>query len=231
MVMPPVAALAGCAAMALMPSAMAQVVQVVAPEFIGPGGIDEQKVLVHTHGALMVITWVLLIPLGALLAHQKWILKDRQLWGKDLWFRMHVGCQLLGLSTFIAGLVISFGFLGTEAAGHPGGATGQAHAVMGYIVIFEVLVQLILGAFRPKIGAPRRPMWFVAHRWFGFGALLFSWITIYLGIYISHVSPVYQLNYTAWLVPITICMGIALALDICLSLIKPSVLAKTCEPV
>ena len=45
------------------------------------------------HGALMAAAWVLLLPLGSLVARHKWVFGEAKLWGAHLWFRLHLTLQ------------------------------------------------------------------------------------------------------------------------------------------
>lgn len=47
---------------------------------------------------------------GPVRAHgrRRWIFGEAKLWGKHVWFRAHIACQLLGFAAFIAGIVLGF---------------------------------------------------------------------------------------------------------------------------
>lgn len=60
--------------------------------------------------------------------------------------------------------------------------------VMGYLVAALAGLQFVVAFIRPAPGAPRRPVWNFLHHNLGRGALLLAWATVYLGVYLAHLS-------------------------------------------
>ena len=80
--------------------------------------------------------------------------------------------------------------------------------------------QVILGFIRPTPTASIRTYWNLAHHNLGRVTVLSAWTTVYLGIYIAHGSPTYELEYNQWLVPVAVVMGCMVLADIVLSILK-----------
>ncbi len=79
----------------------------------GSGAASETKIwdrrsAIRAHGVLMSVAWVLLLPLGSRLPAHRWVLAGRTWRGTALWFWLHVGMQVAGLATFLAGLLVAF---------------------------------------------------------------------------------------------------------------------------
>jgi len=98
--------------------------------------------------------------------------------------------------------------------------TGNAHYILGTIVIGLACIQVILGFVRPTPNAELRPKWNLVHHNLGRVTLCAAWTTIYLGIYLAHTSPSYLFTYSQWLAPVVVVMGFMVFLDIALSLIR-----------
>lgn len=45
-------------------------------------------------------------------------------------------------------------------------------------------------------------------------------VQVYLGIYIAHGSPTYNLQYNQWLIPVAVVMGCMVLADISLTIVK-----------
>lgn len=181
------------------------------------------------HGALMVVAWILLFPLGVLFArHGKWILAGRKMRSKELWFRLHQILQISGLTFFIAGICYAFLYLDTGSLGRTGnGGIGSlssctaAHQVFGCILIGLCGLQIILGFIRPHPGDSfLRRAWEGTHRNLGRVAIVSGWIVSILGYYIGHSNPNYQLSASQWLVPIITFILIFIILDIILTVLS-----------
>ena len=78
----------------------------------------------------------------------------------------------------------------------------------------------MLGFVRPSPTGNLRPAWNVVHHNLGRLTILSAWVTIYLGIVIGHATPIYDLDYAAWLCPTAIVMGLMVIADIVLTTLR-----------
>ncbi|GAX80927.1 hypothetical protein CEUSTIGMA_g8362.t1 [Chlamydomonas eustigma] len=176
----------------------------------------------NVHGSLMSFAWVLLMPSGAILARHKWMFGDTKVYGIHVWFCLHQMTQLSGLVLFVVGFAYAWTYLPGVGNGDPiGGMVGKVHQVLGTTIMGLCGVQVILGFIRPNPTSHIRPKWNLLHQWLGRVTILAAWTTVYLGVYMAHESPVFQLSYVTWLVPITTVMGLLVLLEGCLTVLRP----------
>lgn len=159
--------------------------------------------LFRMHGALMLSSWGALLPLGVAIS-----LTGRH--REPLWFRLHVGCQMLGLALALAGWLLAL----TQFSVFSSGATGAsfAHACMGCVVMSLGLLQPINAAIRPHKDkstagrTARRAAWELWHKGSGYVAVLLSIFTIALGTrIISADNGAFQLTFgLLWLLPLSV---------------------------
>ncbi len=152
----------------------------------------DRKSVMIVHGALMATAWMLLLPLGTLLARHKWMLGETKLFGQHLWFQLHLALQLSGIAVFVVGFVWPHAYL--PAGPTTGGQCGQAHSLLGHIVIGLATAQVAVGFIRPAPDAKLRWLWNIVHHWLGRITLVAAWTTTFIGIYIAHESLAYQVR-------------------------------------
>ncbi|KXZ51834.1 hypothetical protein GPECTOR_11g273 [Gonium pectorale] len=173
---------------------------------------------INAHGALMAVSWGLLLPLGALLPAHRWALGDSKLGGKATWFVLHVFFQWTGIATFVAGFVIAYTRLGGEGD-TPGGAVGEAHGPIGIAIMAAAGAQVVLAhGARPDPSSPKRRVWNLLHHWLGRSVILLAWANVYIGIYAYHSSQ-WQASYREWVTPIAVVMGVLVLLDVALRVV------------
>lgn len=175
------------------------------------------------HGALMAASWVLLFPMGIMMArHMKWILKDTKVRGVHLWFHLHRIIQVVGLICFIVGISFAWYYLDTDNfKGQSSNlyTIAQTHYYLGTIVAGLVILQVVFGFIRPKPGpGTLRSVWAAFHHWLGRLCLACAWTVVLLGIYMGHSSTAYLLEYSQWLIPVVVVMGFWVLLDVALSI-------------
>jgi len=133
------------------------------------------------HGALMFVSWGVLLPLGAALA--RFAKTVRPTTGPAaFWFLCHRLVQTVGLCVAIAGLAVAIAMVA------PGPHFSGVHHVCGLVAMVLGLLQPLNAVFRPHPpakGAPRstaRLLWEVLHKGSGYCALLLAVATIFLGL-------------------------------------------------
>ncbi|KXZ51833.1 hypothetical protein GPECTOR_11g272 [Gonium pectorale] len=176
---------------------------------------------INAHGALMAVSWGLLLPLGTLLPAHRWALGNSKLGGKALWFVLHVFFQWTGVATFIAGFVIAYTRLGGEGE-IPGGAAGEAHGPIGIAIMAAAGAQVVLAhGARPDPSSPKRRLWYLLHHTLGRSVILLAWANVYIGIYAYHSSQ-WQASYREWVTPIAVVMGALVLVDLALRAFAPA---------
>lgn len=144
--------------------------------------------LKNAHGWLMAVGWGLLIPLGILVARH----------GKDwdpLWFHLHRGVQILGLSCALSGFVIIF--IAVKEATGSSVSIYTVHCRLGISAMILGLAQLTALVFRPHKGTRLRPYWEFLHHWVGRAAAVVAAANIYEGIInVRHVGTWATVTYS-----------------------------------
>ncbi|KAG1656547.1 hypothetical protein FOA52_011499 [Chlamydomonas sp. UWO 241] len=169
----------------------------------------------RVHGYMMIVAWVVLFPIGSIVAHNKWLFPETAtVLNKQMWFIVHVGTQLSGLVFLVTGFTFAWKFLDPVE-----GSSGKAHQVIGTLVFSLTLLQFIIAALlRPAIGTPRRLLWAAFHHWAGRLLILLAWINVFIGIGIA----ARYINLAAWLAPTIVAMALLVTVYIILHLIRPS---------
>jgi len=159
------------------------------------GSVEKQQAaagqrerLMVAHGSLMAIAWIVLLPLGAVFARQ---LKAASPENKPTWFKLHVFCQLAGLTTAIAGWSIALANFGriTDALYH--------HGEVGTAVMALAIFQPLNALLRPHTGpSMARRVWDMLHWGFGKAAIILATVNVILGILIMTALPQYE--FRSW---------------------------------
>eukprot|EP00294_Goniomonas_avonlea_P000533 CAMPEP_0114552126 /NCGR_PEP_ID=MMETSP0114-20121206/6962_1 /TAXON_ID=31324 /ORGANISM="Goniomonas sp, Strain m" /LENGTH=930 /DNA_ID=CAMNT_0001736989 /DNA_START=8 /DNA_END=2800 /DNA_ORIENTATION=- len=139
-----------------------------------PGGagafakVDPWKVV---HGAMMFLSWGVLLPAGVFAARYA---KHRPPVSgpKAWWFTTHVTLQVSAMCIACASWIIAL----VKFA-----PFDTVHGILGCIVMCLGICQLCLGLFRPGHGSSFRPTWEHIHRCNGLCALLLAIAVIYMG--------------------------------------------------
>ncbi|RKO92279.1 hypothetical protein BDK51DRAFT_41381 [Blyttiomyces helicus] len=152
------------------------------------GGGSNYDQLMHAHGIMMAVAWVLAAPLAVLVAR----------YGKSIgvwWFRIHVALMLCGAFCLT---YVAFG-LAYSAVGQIGehhfdttDSTHGAHVILGLIVVILTGPQTILGFVIDKLWSPSRktiPWWDMTHWWTGRILGLAAIINVPIGIYLRNDNP------------------------------------------
>ena len=152
------------------------------------------------HGRLMVLGWAFLFPIGILIARflkttpkQDWPNHlDNQFWWHTHWIMQSIG----GIAVAVAAYLI-WGSTGNSLA-------AWIHHIIGWIVIAFCGVQILSGLLRGSKGGPtdlnrdglpngdhfdmtpRRKAFEYLHKSLGYVAILLSWITTFVGLWLAN---------------------------------------------
>jgi hypothetical protein len=139
--------------------------------------------LANAHGAIQVIGWGLLLPIGALLA------RYCRAWD-PIWFYLHVTFQIIGFMFVIAG--IGTGLVLSKRV-RP--SRFYTHQALGITVFFLACLQVLALLFRPKKDAKLRQFWNWYHECVGRIALILAVGNIFLGMHMADAQHSLRVGY------------------------------------
>ncbi|KAG2431514.1 hypothetical protein HXX76_009528 [Chlamydomonas incerta] len=165
------------------------------------------------HGALAAAGWVLLVPLGLLLArHRRNISVLRsapRACGKDMWLVLHICCVVIGTACGAASIGVAVAELRGSGASD---ANTVAHRATGWAVLGLAVLQMLSGGVRPDPGAPRRKLWTFLHANLGRVATLLAWACTGLGVYLAVTR--YSQDLTVWAAPLAATLALLLGAEL-----------------
>ncbi|XP_043952078.1 putative ferric-chelate reductase 1 isoform X2 [Gambusia affinis] len=116
---------------------------------------DGKEPMIRAHGCLMLLAWMTLGPLGMMVARYLRRSSKVKMFGKDLWFVVHVSMMSFTVATTIIAFILAFSYLGGWEYG--------VHPVLGCLVLTLALIQPILALMRCTPQHPRRFLFNWAH--------------------------------------------------------------------
>ncbi|KAI4311924.1 hypothetical protein MLD38_036788 [Melastoma candidum] len=126
----------------------------------------------NIHGILNVVSWGILMPLGAMIARYMRVFKAAD----PAWFYLHVGCQFSAYAVGVAGWGTGLK-LGSESAG----ITFSAHRNIGIALFCLGTLQVFALLLRPKKEHKYRIYWNVYHHSVGYAVIVLSIVNIFKG--------------------------------------------------
>ncbi len=181
---------------------------------IDPSRPHELSAAVAWHGRLMVLAWAIIFPIGILIAR---FLKTtpKQNWPNQLdnrlWWHSHWVLQSLGGIGVAVAFYLIWGASGTSIS-------AWIHHIIGWSVIIFCAIQFLAGWLRGSKGGPtdlakdgsvsgdhfdmtpRRLAFEYLHKSLGYVALLLSWMTTFIGLWLAN-APVWMfLVLATWFV-------------------------------
>ncbi|GER54067.1 auxin-responsive family protein [Striga asiatica] len=137
----------------------------------GSGGGSRQRRR-NTHGVLNVVSWGILMPIGAMTARYLKVFKV----GNPAWFYLHVTCQatayVVGVAGWATGLKLGSDSPGIERTTHRN--IGITLFVLGTLQAFALLL-------RPKPDHKYRIFWNIYHHSIGYSVIALSIANIFEG--------------------------------------------------
>ncbi|KAF6254205.1 heme peroxidase [Scenedesmus sp. NREL 46B-D3] len=154
---------------------------------------DPRAVQLRTqHGTLMAVNFIVVFPLGALMARQlraRWL---NSLTAKAVLFYMHIAVQMCGVALATAGFIIA-----TKDFGVPYMDVLFHHGSLGVAVLTLVYFQLLIGFVRPPAALGwARSLWQLGHAMLGRMALMLGMVNVFIGIYLF--GTLYRGNIGLW---------------------------------
>ncbi|KAL7142846.1 hypothetical protein ABFS83_08G151900 [Erythranthe nasuta] len=124
------------------------------------------------HGVLNVVSWGILVPIGAMLARYLRIFEI----ANPMWFYLHVACQLSGYVVGVAGWATGIK-LGSESPG----IVHTTHRNIGITIFALATLQVLSLKFRPKPNHKYRSYWNYYHKSIGYSVIVLSAVNIFQG--------------------------------------------------
>lgn len=135
----------------------------------GAGSIRRRR---NVHGVLNVVSWGILMPLGAVIARYLKVFKSAD----PAWFYLHVACQT---SAYIVG-VAGWG-TGLKLGSDSKGVTHDTHRAIGITMFCLGTLQVFALLLRPKPNHKYRFYWNIYHYAIGYAVISLSIVNIFEG--------------------------------------------------
>ncbi|KAA8515611.1 hypothetical protein F0562_018778 [Nyssa sinensis] len=156
----------------------------------GTGGNSKTKKR-NIHGVLNVVSWGIMMPVGAIFARYLKVFKSAD----PAWFYLHLTCQtsayIIGVAGWATGLQ-----LGNESPG----IQFTAHRTIGIILFCLATLQVFALLLRPNKDHKYRFYWNIYHHTVGYTVIILSIINIFKGFDILNPEKKWEKAYTAVLV-------------------------------
>ncbi|KAL6522913.1 hypothetical protein OROHE_016760 [Orobanche hederae] len=145
----------------------------------------------NAHGVLNVVSWGIMMPLGAMVARYLKLFKS----ANPAWFYLHVTCQTSAYIVGVAGLGTGLK-LGRDSPG----IERNAHRNIGITLSVLATLQVFALAFRPKPDHKYRIYWNVYHQLVGYTVIALSIANIFAGLDILDPDKKWKRAYIAVLI-------------------------------
>ena len=129
-----------------------------------------------THAVLMGLAWLLLAPLGVVIARYTKAPPVTQ-GAPARWFLLHRGTQIAAVLLTAVGVPLAIASTGDTYAQH----LFNSHTVMGVVVSIFAFGQSALGVIRPSKASPHRALWSNGHKVLGYATSACAVVTCILG--------------------------------------------------
>nr|CAB3453858.1 unnamed protein product [Digitaria exilis] len=151
-------------------------------------GADSVTQKRNIHGILNVVSWGVLLPMGAIFARYLKTFHSAD----PAWFYLHVTCQLIGYGVGVSGWATGIN-LGNESQG----VTYTGHRNIGIAVFALGTLQILALFLRPKKDHKYRVYWNMYHHSVGYTVIVLGVVNIFKGMSILGVEQKWRTAYIA----------------------------------
>ncbi|XP_034562554.1 putative ferric-chelate reductase 1 [Notolabrus celidotus] len=126
----------------------AEKINISLPERVRKAGWPD---IIKAHGALMLIAWMTMGSMGMVVARYRTRFANaKKLWGKDVWFLVHVPMMSVTVATTVIAFILPFSYVKAWSGG--------AHPVLGCLVLILSFIQTVMALLRC---GPQHPLRFL----------------------------------------------------------------------
>lgn len=136
------------------------------------GSVGPSRRKRNVHGVLNVVSWGILMPLGAIIARYLKVFKS----ANPAWFYLHVACQTSAYAVGVAGWGTGLK-LGSDSVG----ITQDTHREIGIALFCLGTLQVFALLLRPKPDHKYRLYWNIYHHAVGYATIALSIVNIFEG--------------------------------------------------
>ncbi|KAL2245879.1 cytochrome b561 and DOMON domain-containing protein At5g47530-like [Sesamum indicum] len=140
---------------------------------VGTATSESRRRIRNVHGVLNVVSWGIMMPIGAMAARYLKVFKV----ANPAWFYLHITCQS---SAYIMG-VVGWG-LGLKLGHDSPGVQGTAHRNIGITLFILATIQVFALFLRPKPDHKYRSYWNMYHHSIGYTVIVLSIVNIFEGL-------------------------------------------------
>lgn len=138
------------------------------------------------HGAIQIMGWGVMLPVGALIARYARSFDPA-------WFYIHITFQLIGFACIIGGIVTGLGLVKDFPSDKL-----DAHRGLGFFIFGLAVLQIMALVLRPKVDAKVRRYWNWYHGGVGRLAIFLAVVNVFLGISMAeHTENSFKVAYIA----------------------------------
>ncbi|XP_052832488.1 putative ferric-chelate reductase 1 isoform X2 [Octopus bimaculoides] len=141
---------------------------------------EESEILTHLHGVSMIVAWVFFGSVGIFAARYSKSI-NKKLCKIMLWFQLHRTFMVLAMLLTILGFILIF-IQNEGEYSELHSTSAKAHPIIGIIVTIFVIVNPILGYFRPGKDHPKRIYFNWVHSMIGTVLMILADVTIFIGV-------------------------------------------------
>lgn len=171
-------------------------------EFSQVYGINHMCSIFQIHGVLNVVSWGIMLPVGAIVARYLKVLKS----ANPAWFYVHVTCQtsayIVGVAGWATGLRLGSDSVGIDQDTHRN--IGITLFALGTLQVFALLL-------RPKPDHKYRFYWNIYHHVTGYTVIILSIVNIFEGFEILDPEQKWRTAY----------IGVLIFLGACVLVLEP----------
>ncbi|XP_031281267.1 cytochrome b561 and DOMON domain-containing protein At3g59070-like [Pistacia vera] len=147
------------------------------------GGGSSSLVFKKIHGAVNMVSWGILMPIGVMTARYMKVFKD------PAWFYAHIICQCLAYTIGLGGAATGI-YLGNKSHG----IQFNAHRYIGILLFILGFLQVLALKLRPNKDHKYRLYWNIYHHSVGYAIIILSIVNIFQGISILE-SKIWKWTY------------------------------------
>ncbi|GAA0163385.1 hypothetical protein LIER_39585 [Lithospermum erythrorhizon] len=154
-------------------------------------GTNSRQRKKYIHGVLNVVSWGMMMPMGAIIARHMKVFRA----ANPAWFYLHSSCQssayIVGVAGWATGLKLG--------SGSPG-VTYNPHRIIGITLFCLGTLQVFALLLRPKPEHKLRFYWNIYHHITGYTVIVLSIVNVFKGLNMLEVEMKWRMGYIGFLI-------------------------------